>query len=430
MNHIDTLLSQARTLAQSGHVDAAAAIFALLLQMQPTLIEAHVYLAGHALGRGDPAVAVAHCEQAVNVNQDDVELHRGLAVALSELMKSERAEIDLDAILSVQPYAYSSGLYRAHLQERRGDQRTAMIGYLRAIRTAQARGFWLDQDTTQPWLLDFVIHAMAVANTGRLQLFHEWLVPMQEQYGRDEMKRVAECLAMYLGQIPTIYADPRQKPGFLYFPGLPVAPIFDRKDLLFADWYEAQANAIREEILAIMSGPADIQPFHYQLTEEQRSGLTKGGSWDAYFLYKDGERFDVHHDACPVTSTVLAKLPLDHVRKHGPEVCFSLMRSGTHILPHRGVTNIRSVLHLGLTIPENCALNIVNVGTVKWQEGACFAFDDTYEHEAWNRSDSTRIILLGDIWNPYLTEAERAALAGLISLVGDFNTSTAGAPLS
>lgn len=430
MNSIETLLSQARALARNDHTDASAAIFTLLLQMQPTLVEAHVYLAGHALRRGDAATAVAHCEQAVNASQDDVGLHERLAAALSELMKSARAEIELDGIVSAQPYAYCSDLYRAHLQERRGDKRSALFGYLRAIKTAQLRGFWLGRDTTQPWLLDLVVHAMDVAHAGRLQLFHDWLAPMQERYGRDEMKRVAECLAMYLGQIPTAYADPRQKPSFLYFPGLPVAPVFDRQNLVFAEWYEAQANAIREEMLAVVSESTQIQPFHYQLTEEQRSSLTRGGSWDAYFLFRDGERFAAQHDACPATSAVLAKLPLDHVRGHGPEVCFSLMRPGAHILPHRGVTNTRSVLHLGLVVPEHCALNLVEVGNVQWREGACFAFDDTYEHEAWNRSDSTRVILLADIWNPYLTEAERAATANLVSLIGDFNASTAGVPVS
>jgi len=32
-------------------------------------------------------------------------------------------------------------------------------------------------------------------------------------------------------------------------------------------------------------------------------------------------------------------------------------------------------------------------------------FDDTYEHEAWNRSGETRVVLILDCWNPYLTEA-------------------------
>ena len=34
-------------------------------------------------------------------------------------------------------------------------------------------------------------------------------------------------------------------------------------------------------------------------------------------------------------------------------------------------------------------------------------FDDTIEHEAWNRSDSPRAVLIFDIWNPFLSEAER-----------------------
>jgi beta-hydroxylase len=31
-----------------------------------------------------------------------------------------------------------------------------------------------------------------------------------------------------------------------------------------------------------------------------------------------------------------------------------------------------------------------------WQEGKCLVFDDTTEHEAWNRGDRTRVVLLID----------------------------------
>ncbi len=47
-------------------------------------------------------------------------------------------------------------------------------------------------------------------------------------------------------------------------------------------------------------------------------------------------------------------------------------------------------------------------------------FDDTYEHEAWNRSGETRVVLIFDLWSPYLSEAERAALAVVIENIGDF----------
>ena len=38
--------------------------------------------------------------------------------------------------------------------------------------------------------------------------------------------------------------------------------------------------------------------------------------------------------------------------------------------------------------------------TKTWQEGECLVFDNSTEHEAWNRSDHTRTILLCDFLNP------------------------------
>jgi aspartate beta-hydroxylase len=49
--------------------------------------------------------------------------------------------------------------------------------------------------------------------------------------------------------------------------------------------------------------------------------------------------------------------------------------------------------------------------------GKAFAFDDSVEHEARNDSDQLRVVLIFDVWNPYLTATERefvsAALNGL-----------------
>ena len=51
--------------------------------------------------------------------------------------------------------------------------------------------------------------------------------------------------------------------------------------------------------------------------------------------------------------------------------------------------------------------------------GRCVSFDDTFEHEAWNRSDQTRVILLFDVWNPHLDEVEREAIAEFVAVIGD-----------
>ena len=93
---------------------------------------------------------------------------------------------------------------------------------------------------------------------------------------------------------------------------------------------------------------------------------------------------------------------------------------GTHILPHRGVTNTRVVCHLPLVVPEGCAITVGGERR-EWRVGEAIAFDDTYEHEAWNRGTATRVVLIIDVWNPSLTAAERDAVATLAETLGDFN---------
>ena len=53
--------------------------------------------------------------------------------------------------------------------------------------------------------------------------------------------------------------------------------------------------------------------------------------------------------------------------------------------------------------------------TREWHEGEAFVFDDTIEHEAWNDSDHLRAVLIFDVWNPWLTLAERDLIRGLFA---------------
>jgi aspartate beta-hydroxylase len=77
-------------------------------------------------------------------------------------------------------------------------------------------------------------------------------------------------------------------------------------------------------------------------------------------------------------------------------------------------------MHLPLQVPSACALNVIGVGEHHWKEGELMMFDDTFQHEAWNRSNATRIILLMDCWNPHLTGAEQMAMKQLIETITGF----------
>jgi aspartate beta-hydroxylase len=245
--------------------------------------------------------------------------------------------------------------------------------------------------------------------------------PLLARFGRSSLDRVERSLQIYLHEEPAAYADERQKPSFLYFPGLPASAFLDRSLFPWIPEFEQHTQAIQAELMSLLpSSEGRERVFGNDALEEVNlRGIDSPPSWNGYYFYRHGERRIENCDRCPTTAASLTQIPLSHVREHGPEVLFSVFTPGTHLLPHRGVTNTRLVGHLPLLVPEDCALN-VGGELHHWKEGEVVIFDDTYEHEAWNRSKKTRVVLIFDIWNPYLTEAERLALASLISAIGDF----------
>ncbi len=113
------------------------------------------------------------------------------------------------------------------------------------------------------------------------------------------------------------------------------------------------------------------------------------GHWRAFPLYKFGKKVPEFCAICPHTAELVERIP--GLVTAG----FSSLFAGTHIEPHCGYTSAVLRCHLGLKTPPNCALR-VGSETREWRAGECFVFDDTYEHEAWNRSDETRTVLLID----------------------------------
>jgi aspartyl/asparaginyl beta-hydroxylase (cupin superfamily) len=113
------------------------------------------------------------------------------------------------------------------------------------------------------------------------------------------------------------------------------------------------------------------------------------------------------------------KLPQAQVDLRSPTAIFSVLKPHTHIPPHTGVANFRLVVHLPLVLPANCRFR-VGGETREWRLGQGWVFDDTIEHEAWNDSDQTRIIFICDIWNPRLSEDERAAIRAVITATDAF----------
>jgi beta-hydroxylase len=118
--------------------------------------------------------------------------------------------------------------------------------------------------------------------------------------------------------------------------------------------------------------------------------------WKTFGLYAFGQRVPEGCARCPETDKLVRQIP-------GMTMAgFSRLSAGEHITPHRGYEGYSGYVlrfHLGLEVPEDCAIR-VGSETKSWREGESIVFDDSVEHEAWNRSDKGRTVLLCDFLNP------------------------------
>ena len=104
------------------------------------------------------------------------------------------------------------------------------------------------------------------------------------------------------------------------------------------------------------------------------------------------------------------------IADRSPSVLFSVLRPKTHIPPHWGMLNTRLICHLPLIVPSGCRLRVGNEARTV-EAGKMLIFDDSIEHEAWNDSDETRVILLFEIWRPELDAKERGALTAMFESI-------------
>jgi beta-hydroxylase len=113
--------------------------------------------------------------------------------------------------------------------------------------------------------------------------------------------------------------------------------------------------------------------------------------WNVFGLYAFGRKLEKNCALCPETTRLVEGAP--GLTTAG----FSWLEPGTHIKPHVGYTKAVLRCHLGLIVPDRDACQLrVGAETQSWEEGRCLLFDDTTEHEAWNRGAAPRVVLLLD----------------------------------
>ena len=170
--------------------------------------------------------------------------------------------------------------------------------------------------------------------------------------------------------------------------------IYDKAVFPWAREIEAEWKAIRAELDRVLVRQADLPGFHEIASDVATISQDRG--WKTFLLAGYGFKSDANIKLCPNTWRVCQKIP------GLITVMYSILEPGKHLPAHRGPYNGVLRLHLGLIVPEpRDALGIrVENQLYCWKEGEAVIFDDAYEHEAWNKTPHTRVVLFVDFRKP------------------------------
>jgi aspartyl/asparaginyl beta-hydroxylase (cupin superfamily) len=171
-------------------------------------------------------------------------------------------------------------------------------------------------------------------------------------------------------------------------------PIYDKAVFPWAQQLEMEWRAIRAELEHVLTRQDALPGFH-EISADVAS-ISQDRGWKTFLLCGYGFRSEANIARCPQTWRVCQNIP------GLITVMFSIFEPGKHLPPHRGPYNGVLRLHLGLIVPEpreQLGIRVENE-IYRWREGEAVIFDDAYEHEAWNYTPLTRVVLFVDFRKP------------------------------
>ncbi len=170
-------------------------------------------------------------------------------------------------------------------------------------------------------------------------------------------------------------------------------PVLDIREFAWTTMLREHWQAIRDEAIEVaLRGQAS--PSLATISPDHRS-IAKVDMWRSFFLWGYGYPIDENLARCPRTKDIVERIPGLN------SAFFSILAPGTHIPDHRGVTKGLITCHLGLIVPQDGDVRMrVHDRIVRWAEGETLIFDDTYQHEVWNDTEGTRVVLLVQFERP------------------------------
>ena len=372
--------------------------------------------AGEALARMDAPGALLLLDQAdaVGGRTHNSILNRALALRL--LGDFNGSLTVLDDALAIQPYDFVALLAKAAMLEKLSGERTAVDVYRNALKIAPPRAQCPPALAAQIDHADGVVKRQAEALRDHMRAA---VSALRGEVDAASLDRFDEGLEIYAG----VKAPPRQEPILLNYPRLPAIPFYDRSLFPWLETLEAATPVIQKELADLLDGAFDDFAPYIAYPKgapvNQWGELNHSRKWTSLWLWRDGVKQASVTDRCPETAALLESLPMAHQDGFAPTAVFSALQPHTHIPAHTGSANTRLLCHLPLVLPGPARFRVGNT-TRQWEMGQAWVFDDTIEHEAWNDADQMRVILIFDVWNPWLSDGEKALITTMMKAQREF----------
>lgn len=349
----------------------------------------------------------------MNSHPDTIKTLLGEAVAASRSGDDSTAEITLQNLLAIDKRHLAALLLMGDLKARANDDRAANSYYKAALNMVSVGAAVTDD--LRPGIKQ--AEAFLAGAHGRFEAF---LMGKLEDTGlasKDTPIPVRQAIDLLMGRKEIFY----QKPSLFYYPGMPQREFYERAEFPWLADIEAAIPDMQEELHAVIARTKEFTPYVQGHPNRPRPNnpLLDDPNWGAHYFWKDGVEITENSAHCPKAMAALEAAPIPIIQERSPMALYSVLEPGTHIAPHYGMLNTRLICHIPLVLPPDCALR-VGGETRPWKEGEALIFDDSFEHEAWNRSNQRRVILLFEIWRPEISEEERGALTTIFEAINEY----------
>lgn len=368
-----------------------------------------LYEAGNlALKTGDLKLAVTHFSSYIQNGSPLADAFSSLALTLKKLSRTEDALDIIEDGVRAYPESQNCWFIKGAIEEaadRLGEAVKSYQTFLALVESDKEPLKSLHKSAEQVKLrIPYLLKLM------EKNLRHTLI----NQHGLSQKtdKRFLNAIDVLFGH-KQIYS---QQPKQFFFPELPQKQFYSLDDIDAPPLSEWEFLEIQKEAQAVTQEPTNFEPYLESGKNVQSSKdipLVDNVDWGALYLIRDGIETSGARERFPAAFSYIEKFDLCRTSAGTPSVLFSKLTPGTHIPPHNGMVNTRLICHLPLIIPQNCGLRVGNE-TIEWTEGELIIFDDTIEHEAWNKGTRDRVVLLFDIWRPELSSREKMLVASLL----------------